>query len=145
MTTSATVVDPVCGMTVDPAKAPAKTTYQGTTYFFCCPHCLKKFEANPQSYLADKREPMSLGLGVSPPPPPAGTKRQYICPMDPEVLSDTPGACPKCGMALEPKDVVADDEADPEQAKITRLFWIALLIARRQIAALAVLKTRTWL
>ena len=125
MTASNTAVDPVCGMTVDPKTAPAQTTHDGKSYYFCCPHCLKKFETNPQSYLAGKREPMSLGFGVSPPPP-AGTKRQYICPMDPEVVSDKPGACPKCGMALEPKDVSAEDESDPEQAKMMRLFWIAL-------------------
>jgi Cu+-exporting ATPase len=46
--------------------------------------------------------------------------------MDPEVVSDKPGACPKCGMALEPRDVPADDEADPEQARMVRLFWLAV-------------------
>jgi heavy metal translocating P-type ATPase len=121
----AKVIDPVCGMNVDPSAAPAQTTYQGATYYFCCPHCLKKFEADPRKYLSGQPESMALGLGHAPTAPP-GTKRQYICPMDPEVLSDRPGPCPKCGMALEPKDVPAEEEADPEQAKMLRLFWIAL-------------------
>jgi len=113
-------VDPVCGMTVEPATAKAQTTYQGTTYYFCCPHCLKKFEADPHKFLGGPPEPMPVA-----PPPPSGTKRQYICPMDPEIVSDQPGTCPKCGMALEPRDVVAGDEADPEQERMVMLFWIS--------------------
>ena len=117
-----TVIDPVCGMHVDPQTAPAQTTYQGTTYYFCNPSCLDKFSADPKKYLNGKPEPMSLGMA----PPTPGTKRQYICPMDPDVVSDKPGPCPKCGMALEPKDVTAEDEIDPEHAKMTRRFWTAL-------------------
>jgi len=120
-----TVIDPVCGMNVDPNAAPAQLKYQGATYYFCCPHCLKKFEADPQKYLGGKREPLALGMTHVPAAPP-GTKRQYICPMDPEVVTDQPGPCPKCGMALELKDVSAEEEVDPEQAKMQRLFWIAL-------------------
>src|SRR5947209_5690274 len=44
-------IDPVCGMTVSPATAPASTVYGGTTYSFCCPGCRKKFEADPARYL----------------------------------------------------------------------------------------------
>src|SRR5450631_2743394 len=104
-----TAIDPVCGMTVDPKSAPAQTTHQGTTYYFCCSHCLKKFDADPNKYLHGKPEPMSLRIAPAPPAVP-GTKRQYICPMDPEVVSDRPGPCPKCGMALEPSDIAAEDE-----------------------------------
>jgi Cu+-exporting ATPase len=91
---AATVVDPVCGMTIDPATAAGQHTHDGTTYYFCNPGCLAKFKADPQKYLAPPEE-----RAVEPPPPP-GTI--YICPMDPEVRQDHPGACPKCGMALEP-------------------------------------------
>src|ERR1022692_2568250 len=114
MHTETTTIDPVCGMSVDPRAAPAQATYQGATYYFCCPHCLKKFEADPQKYLGGKTESMSLSVAPASAPP-AGAKRQYICPMDPEVVSDRPGPCPKCGMALEPSDIAAEDEADPEQ------------------------------
>ena len=120
-----TVIDPVCGMSVDPATAAAHTSFEDKTYFFCCTQCLKKFEADPRKYLAGKPEPMPLSLAPS--APSTNAVRQYICPMDPEVVSDRPGACPKCGMALEPRDVPIDEEADPEQTRMMRLFWVALI------------------
>ncbi len=79
-------------MTVDPATAAGSFEYKGTTYYFCNPRCRERFAAAPESFLQPKP--------VSSEPPPAGT--QYVCPMDPEVRQDHPGACPKCGMALEP-------------------------------------------
>jgi P-type Cu+ transporter len=91
---AAGAIDPVCGMTVDPARAAGEYDWQGTTYYFCNPGCLAKFKADPAKYLAPAEARAS-----EPPPPPA---TMYICPMDPEVRQDHPGACPKCGMALEP-------------------------------------------
>jgi Cu+-exporting ATPase len=92
-----TAIDPVCGMTVDPARASGSSEYGGTTYYFCNPHCKMKFDADPTAYVAERRpEPKTA---------PAGT--MYVCPMDPEVRQDRPGACPKCGMALEPETVAA--------------------------------------
>ena len=44
------VKDVVCGMQVDPAKAPAQTEYQGKTYYFCSPSCKAKFDANPAQF-----------------------------------------------------------------------------------------------
>ncbi|WP_255636694.1 heavy metal translocating P-type ATPase [Hyalangium versicolor] len=87
-------VDPVCGMKVNP-QAPKGGTfeYEGRTYYFCNPKCREKFRAEPQKYLTPKEE--------EPPAGPPGT--MYVCPMDPEVRQDHPGACPKCGMALEPE------------------------------------------
>ena len=83
-------------MTVNPATAAGKHDYNGTTYYFCNPGCLTKFKADPEKYLA----PVSQTAAALEPPPPAG--KIYTCPMDPEVRQDHPGACPKCGMALEP-------------------------------------------
>ena len=103
-------IDPVCGMTVDPERASATREHAGKQYFFCCAHCAQKFEANPQQYLAPK--PKSSGLvqlGPAParrapgPQPALSRATKYFCPMDPEVTSDKPGSCPKCGMALEPE------------------------------------------
>lgn len=42
--------DPVCGMQVDPAKAPAKSQVNGKTYYFCSSGCKDKFDANPKQY-----------------------------------------------------------------------------------------------
>ena len=93
------VIDPVCGMTVDPATAAGSFDYQGTTYSFCCQGCLTKFRADPQRYLA----PASAQSTAPAVPPPPGTK--YVCPMCPEVLEEKPVPCPKCGMALEPDSI----------------------------------------
>ena len=93
------VIDPVCGMTVEPATAAGSFAHQGTTYFFCCQSCLTKFRANPQTYL----EPGAAKETMPAAPAPPGTK--YVCPMCPEVLEEKPVPCPKCGMALEPDSV----------------------------------------
>src|SRR5690606_19351708 len=69
--------------------------HQGTTYFFCNDRCLEKFRADPARYLE------ATPRATPPAPPPPGTT--YTCPMDPEVRQQRPGACPKCGMALEPE------------------------------------------
>ncbi|MGQ0504540.1 MAG: heavy metal translocating P-type ATPase [Myxococcaceae bacterium] len=89
------VHDPVCGMEVD-AQYPrgGSSVHGGETYFFCSENCRKKFEAAPQKFLAAKKNAVPLSA-------PAGTT--YVCPMDPEVRQSTQGACPKCGMALEPE------------------------------------------
>ena len=94
---SADVVDPVCGMTIAKADAAGSSEYGGTTYYFCNPSCKTKFDANPAAYTGGKR----------PEPKPAPAGAVYVCPMDPEVRQDKPGACPKCGMALEPELVTA--------------------------------------
>jgi P-type Cu+ transporter len=86
-------IDPVCGMTVVPEKAAGSHDHNGTRYYFCGVRCLDRFKAEPERFLEPK-------AAVAEQPAPAGT--QYICPMDPEVRQDRPGACPKCGMALEP-------------------------------------------
>src|SRR2546425_12913620 len=100
-----TVLDPVCGMTVDPARAAGQVEHQGQRYYFCSKGCAAKFAADPERYLARLRsldEPASYGV-ASPSPQPLATSHQppakYTCPMHPEILSDRPGACPKRGMA----------------------------------------------
>jgi Cu+-exporting ATPase len=46
------VIDPICGMAVDPASTKLKSEYKGESYYFCCSGCLSKFEADPQRYVA---------------------------------------------------------------------------------------------
>ena len=94
----APAIDPVCGMKVLPSKAKATASHEGKTYFFCCPGCKAKFEADPGKYL--DREPAARREAV--PKAASEEKCEYTCPMDPEVKQLGPGACPKCGMALEP-------------------------------------------
>ena len=110
-------VDPVCGMTVDPARAAGELEHDGTKYYFCSKGCLAKFAADPKKY---------VGAPAPSPQPPASV--EYVCPMDPEVVSDRPGACPKCGMALEPRVPAADAAPNPELADMTRRFWIGVAL-----------------
>jgi P-type Cu+ transporter len=117
-------------MQVDPATAPARTNYQGQDYFFCNPHCLEKFKADPQRYLGAKTPAETTCCGHAPPPPaaPEGTDIEYVCPMHPEVRSDRPGPCPKCGMALEPRIPSAQSEPNPELRAMTRRLWLGLAL-----------------
>ena len=50
----------------------------------------------------------------------------YVCPMHPEIVQAEPGACPKCGMALEPRTVSVEEELNPELVDMARRFWVAL-------------------
>ncbi len=52
-------LDPVCGMTVDPARAAGHVDYDGTTYYFCSKGCVARFSADPKKYLSGTREPMT--------------------------------------------------------------------------------------
>jgi Cu+-exporting ATPase len=115
------VIDPVCGMTVEPATAAGSYEYQGKTYYFCATSCLAKFRADPIHYLTP---PAERALRIM--PDPSGGAVEYVCPMDPEVLETQPGACRICGMALEPKVVSLEDERNPELEDMTKRFWICL-------------------
>jgi P-type Cu+ transporter len=87
-------IDPVCGMTVEPSEAAGSAEYQGRMYYFCHPSCLERFRAAPHDFVGGRQReaPRTAAAGA----------RSYVCPMDPDVRQSEPGACPKCGMALEP-------------------------------------------
>jgi P-type Cu+ transporter len=93
--------DPVCGMDVSPESAKYKFARGGKTYYFCSAHCLEKFRAHPEQYVKSATLPSSPIPANSPFQEPASAAK-YVCPMCPEVSKTGPGACPKCGMALEP-------------------------------------------
>jgi Cu+-exporting ATPase len=84
-------------MTIDRADAVGHVEHQGQTYYFCNQSCLDRFQEDPDRFLGEQR-PIE-------PAAPEDMQREYTCPMDPEVRQLGPGACPKCGMALEPVDV----------------------------------------
>ena len=97
--------DPVCGMSVNPATSKFTHEYAGKKYYFCSSLCLEKFRSSPKTYL-------DVAAAPNQPTLPAQTHhrevrgptdgRSYVCPMCPEVRESKPGACPSCGMALEP-------------------------------------------
>jgi Cu+-exporting ATPase len=135
--------DPVCGMTVDPQEAAGKADYEGNTYYFCSKGCAQRFSKEPAKFLT---APGAVGMetsqirahqggqllsianaaNVAAEKPAKETKTvRYTCPMHPEIIRDGPGACPICGMALEPMDVFAEVEADPEYDSMKRRFWVS--------------------
>ncbi len=144
-------VDPVCGMSVDPATA-ISVQQEGVDYYFCCKGCRDKFAANAQQYLSRQAKesipaghgpyicPMCPGVESDVPAacPKCGmalesaalvlasTRTQYSCPMHPEVVQDEPGICPKCGMALEAQTVILEQEENPELTDMRRRFWWSL-------------------
>jgi Cu+-exporting ATPase len=113
------VLDPVCGMSVDPATSKHRFEHHGETFHFCSAGCRTKFAADPAKYLAKEKAP-ELEM-------PAGTI--YTCPMHPEIRQVGPGSCPICGMALEPEVASLDSGPNPELADMTRRFWIGGALA----------------
>ncbi len=115
-----TAKDPVCGMSVDRATAKQFLRHEGEKHYFCSAGCKTKFEAAPANY-RDGSKPQQK-------PAPKGT--QYTCPMHPEVISDHPADCPKCGMALEPMGIPPMDEGpNPELVDFTRRLWISGILS----------------
>ncbi len=153
----AAAVDPVCGMTVDPATSTVSHEHADATYYFCCDGCRTKFQADPPRYLFPSPSEDS-------PAPPPGTwftcpmdpevrepqpgacpqcgmaleaelgaaemlaSVEYTCPMHPEVVRDAPGSCPMCGMALEPRAVTPTEPSNPELHDMTRRLRIGAVI-----------------
>jgi Cu+-exporting ATPase len=120
-------LDPVCGMTVDPASAAGSHEHAGVKYYFCSKHCLAAFKADPARH---------AGKAPAPPAPVEATKgAQYTCPMHPEIVQDGPGSCPKCGMALVP--IAGTGAADESELRDhSRRFWIGVALSL-PLAALA--------
>jgi len=113
--------DPVCGMTVTEGKEAGRSEHDGTTYFFCSKGCVAKFEADPEKYLSASKPKDDADKD-------APKDATYTCPMHPEIEQVGPGSCPKCGMALEPKEVSLEEEDTTELDDMTRRFWIAAVL-----------------
>ena len=113
------VIDPVCGMTVDPAKTTHHATHGDDKYYFCSAGCLAKFTADPDKFITDA--PI-VEIAAAP-------GATWTCPMHPEIRRDGPGTCPICGMALEPEQPSLDDAPNPELVDFTRRFWVSAVLA----------------
>ena len=114
------VQDPVCGMSVDPAKAPV-FEHAGKSWYFCGNSCRDRFAADPAKYLVPPSAPVAA-QGVA-------DTRIYTCPMHPEVRQNGPGTCPKCGMTLEPEAPSVEEGPDPELAVMRRKLILSLLLS----------------
>jgi P-type Cu+ transporter len=123
------LLDPVCGMRVDPAKARGGTlTHAGVEYAFCNPHCRAEFEAEPAKYAA---APTALPRDRQAPAWPSASDgpTRYVCPMHPEVEQDGPGDCPLCGMALEPRVASREEGPSAELVDMTRRLRVSAAFA----------------
>ncbi len=130
--------DPVCGMTTTPETAAGSAEFGGRRYYFCSTDCHHRFEADPARFVGpspaghpdggEPGSPASAVAATAPTPPEPATKVEYSCPMHPEVVSDRPGSCPKCGMALEPRTVTAEEGPNPELDDMTRRFRVGAVL-----------------
>ena len=117
-------VDPVCKMFVLPETAAATYEYDGTNYYFCMPGCRDKFAADPGKYLSVANPPAIVDSALIS----SDTSLEYTCPMHPEIVQIGPGSCPKCGMALEPKEISLNNSPDPEYIDMKRRFRISAIL-----------------
>src|SRR5581483_537770 len=108
--------DPVCGMNVDAANDKYTDEYAGKKYYFCSAHCCEKFQSSPQTYLQKASAPKQPAIAPQKQHPgvrgPGDDARSYVCPMCPEVRESKPGACPSCGMSLEPDVPIAGSRTE---------------------------------
>ncbi len=114
----ATAIDPVCGMKVDITTAKHQTEHNGHAHYFCGASCKTKFLANPARYLTDEKSAETAVAGAI-----------YTCPIHQQIRQVGPGACPICGMALEPLVVTAESEPNHELIDMTRRLWIGAALA----------------
>jgi len=118
-------------MTVEPEKAAGRIEHEGTTYFFCSKHCAQAFSADPDKYLASKKNPAPkkscCGHSHASHAQPAKEGVKYTCPMHPEIVQIGPGSCPKCGMALVPMEAGVED--DSELRDQVRRLWVSAVLS----------------
>jgi Cu+-exporting ATPase len=115
------VRDPVCGMDVDPATTDHHHAHAGTEYHFCSVRCVTRFAERPEEWLSGQAQEELAAQ--------APADAQFTCPMHPEVVQVGPGACPKCGMALEPMTFSAEKAPNHELIDFTRRFWLGSVFA----------------
>lgn len=154
--TDSPVVDPVCGMQVNPTDAAYTSHYAGKDYYFCSAQCKHQFEKDPQRYLSSQHpmEPVEMpdggyytcpmhpeikqkgpgacpkcGMALELSTPQAGFAQiEYTCPMHPQIVQNQPGSCPICGMALEPRTVMPQTASSAELEMMQHRFWVSLVL-----------------
>lgn len=134
--------DPVCGMDVRPDKAAGRFEFGGKTWYFCSAGCLGKFESAPERYAGMHPQHAHVPHAHPAPGPEAKPQAQgggtiWTCPMHPEIETDHPGSCPKCGMALEPKVSAPDADGENPELRTMRIRFRISAILTLPLVALA--------
>lgn len=114
-----TATDPVCGMQVALDAGKPSEHWQEQDFHFCSEKCHGKFNADPYFYASGNSKRVKEDENQS---------IDYTCPMHPEIVQQGPGACPICGMALEPI-VATGDVPNEELTDFTRRMWISAAVA----------------
>jgi Cu+-exporting ATPase len=145
---AASVKDPVCGMSVK-ADTPHRSVLDGALVLFCSAGCKAKFDADPAKYKLPKQShsccktPASGatdhvhdhgGEPAASEPAKAPTGAKWTCPMHPQIVRDGPGACPICGMALEPIVPTAEAGPNAELTDMQQRFVVSAAIAAPVLA-----------
>ena len=73
--------DPVCGMTVDPARAKHRAEHAGHSYIFCSARCREKFNADPARYVVSSPQGRASA---------AAGEVLWTCPMHPQIVRKEP-------------------------------------------------------
>lgn len=115
-------IDPVCHMKVTRGSAAGVSEYDGQTFLFCSMQCKRAFDVEPRKFVqqeesAQQTQSDTVSLGA-----------KYTCPMHPEIQSDGQGACPICGMALEPIHASTEDDTT-ELKQMQHRLWICLALS----------------
>src|ERR1051325_10141322 len=117
-------IDPICGMAVDETTAKWTTTVDGKTFYFCSPGCKARFEAETPS---TQHSALST----------------FTCPMHPEIVRDSPGFCPICGMALEPRVATLEAPPNEELLHMQRRFVVSAVLSA-PVLALGMMMRAPW-
>ena len=118
---------------MDPAAGGPRVEFGGEAYYFCSERCAERFQAEPEAFSGHDHD--GGGHGRASAAPLVGADGvgadevvEYTCPMHPEIRRPGPGACPICGMALEPVTVSAETGPSPELRDMTRRFWVSVVL-----------------
>ncbi|MGL4463043.1 MAG: heavy metal-binding domain-containing protein, partial [Planctomycetia bacterium] len=144
LSSTATAVDPVCGMGVAVTSDSWSAEAFDRTVYFCCRSCRDRFRRRPDRWLDAAGRPRPAAVEPMDDPPPAPPGAAYLCPMHPEVVADAPGDCPHCGMALEPSLPPTTDDFDATAPLRRRFFWCAAATVPLVVAAMGPMAWR-WL
>src|SRR5712691_5495907 len=111
-------------------QAPAQSSRAGTAAVAPAPQSVEHSAPHhPASHHPASNAGSMANSGTQPQALASAKQARYTCPMHPEIVQVGPGTCPICGMALEPIDVFAEVEADPEYASMRRRFWVSAALS----------------